>query len=256
MIIKVGIIGAEGRMGKEIRKIIAEEKDIEIKALVEKENHPAIGKTIEGIKITSDLEELKNTDVIVEFTHPSVSIEHARYIKELKKKYILGTTGFTKEQIEELKQIGKEIALVYSPNMSLGVNLLFKLVELTAKILPEEFDAEIVELHHRKKKDAPSGTALKIAEIIKKERNLKEIVFSRQGVIGERKKDEIGILAVRAGDIPGEHMVIFAGEGERIELIHRAGGRRVFAKGVIKAIRFIVNKERGFYSMQDVIGFS
>ncbi len=252
--IKVGIIGAEGRMGKEIRNILKTEPDIKVTALIEKKGHESIGRFIEGIKITSELNELKNVDVVVEFTEPSASIEHAFFVKKIKKKYVLGTTGFKEKELNILKDLGKDIALVYSPNMSMGVNLLFKITELASKTLSPDFDVEIIEIHHKKKKDAPSGTAMRIADIIKKERRIKEMVYGREGFRGERKKDEMGILAVRGGDVPGEHMVIFLGDGERIELIHRAGGRRIFAKGTVEAIRFIMRKKKGFYTMQDVMG--
>ncbi|RKX58281.1 MAG: 4-hydroxy-tetrahydrodipicolinate reductase, partial [Thermodesulfobacteriota bacterium] len=174
-----------------------------------------------------------------------------------KKAMVLGTTGFTKEELEEVHNLAKEnFPLVQDYNMSLGVNLLCKLVEITARILSEGYDIEIIEAHHRMKKDAPSGTALKLANIIAKVLNRTEenFRFCREGMIGERPSQEIGIQTIRAGDIVGEHTVLFAGIGERIELTHKASSRETFARGALKAVLWVVGKEPGVYNMWDVLG--
>jgi len=168
---------------------------------------------------------------------------------------VIGSTGFTKEELEEIKKLAQMIPLVLSPNMSIGVNILFKLVEMAAQTLGDEYDVEIIEAHHHHKKDAPSGTAMKLAEIIteKLNRNMDVCVYQRRGFIGERSRKEIGIQVIRGGDIVGDHIIMFCGEGERIELIHRAHSRDNFAKGAIRAAKWVVNQKKGLYNMQDVL---
>ncbi len=170
---------------------------------------------------------------------------------------VIGTTGFSKDQIEVLRSLSGEIPLVMAPNMSVGVNLLFKVLKDVARVLGDDYDIEIIEAHHRMKKDAPSGTALKMAQVIADalQRNLDEVgVYARKGIIGERTKQEIGIQTVRAGDIVGEHTVLFGGLGERIEITHKASSRDTFARGALRAAMWVADRKPGLYDMQDVLG--
>ena len=254
---KIIISGICGKMGTSILNLCLQDKEIEVVAGIETLGHPMVGKKIQPLDVIveSDLEKVINkTDVLIEFTNPDATFEHVKIAEKFKKACVIGTTGLSKEETSYIKQVTQRIPIVFSPNMSIGVNLLFKLVEEVSNIL-KDYDIEIIEAHHNKKKDAPSGTALKILEIIKsaKQTKLKEI-YGREGQIGARKPDEIGVLAVRAGDIVGEHTVIFAGTGERIELVHRAHSRDTFAKGALTAAKLIMNKKPGLYDMTDVLG--
>jgi len=196
------------------------------------------------------------TDQIVEFTSPQVSIQHLKIVSKYKKAMIMGTTGFSSEEIKKINKLTQGITFLLSPNMSLGVNLLFKLAAETAATLGDDYDIEIVEAHHRFKKDAPSGTAKKLAQEISKAKgvNLDKIaIYGREGIIGERKKGEIGIHSIRSGDIAGEHTVMFTALGERLELTHKAHSRDTFAYGTLQAIKFMEDKPAGFYEMKDVL---
>jgi 4-hydroxy-tetrahydrodipicolinate reductase len=195
--------------------------------------------------------------VLVEFTHPEPTIKHLKEAAAAGKAMVIGTTGLSPQQVEELKGLATKTRVVFAPNMSVGVNLMFKVVEQIAQVLSEGYDVEIVEAHHRLKKDAPSGTALKLAQIIAQAlgRDLEKVgVYGRQGITGERTKEEIGIMTVRAGDIVGEHTVTFCGIGERLEVIHRAHNRDNFARGAVRAAQWIVAQPPGLYDMQDVLG--
>jgi len=210
-----------------------------------------------GIIIRDNLEEIiPVTDQIVEFTSPQVSIQHLKIVSKYKKAMIMGTTGFSSEEIKKINKLTQGITFLLSPNMSLGVNLLFKLAAETAATLGDDYDIEIVEAHHRFKKDAPSGTAKKLAQEISKAKgvNLDKIaIYGREGIIGERKKGEIGIHSIRSGDIAGEHTVMFTALGERLELTHKAHSRDTFAYGTLQAIKFMEDKPAGFYEMKDVL---
>ncbi len=266
MAIKAIVAGAAGRMGRTITNLIFQHPEIDLVGAFEHPEHPAVGKDVgeiigipkTGIIIENSLEKvIEKGDVLIDFTFHKASLEHARINAKYKKAMVLGTTGFTKEELEEVHNLAKEnFPLVQDYNMSLGVNLLCKLVEITARILSEGYDIEIIEAHHRMKKDAPSGTALKLANIIAKVLNRTEenFRFCREGMIGERPSQEIGIQTIRAGDIVGEHTVLFAGIGERIELTHKASSRETFARGALKAVLWVVGKEPGVYNMWDVLG--
>ena len=263
--IKVIISGAGGRMGKLLLKAVIEEDNMELAGAVEKKEHPflnkdageVIGLVKSGVLLVDDLKKaISDGDILVEFSTPSAALSHLPAAVEKGNGVVIGTTGFSEEEKERIKNFSSKIPVLLSPNMSIGVNALFRIAGETAKILGTEYDVEIVETHHRMKKDAPSGTALRLAEIIAEARgqDLKEVfVYGRHGVTGERAEGKIGIHAVRGGTVAGEHTVIFAGAGERVELIHRAESREIFAKGVIKAIRFIAGAGPGLYDMQDVI---
>ncbi len=263
--IKVIVCGGCGKMGSKVAQLIYQNKDMGLIGIIESPSHPdkgknwgmsvGLGKT--GVIITDNLEEIiQKADQIVEFTNSKVSLQHLEIISKYKKAMIVGTTGFSPEDIERISKLAQDVPFLFSPNMSLGVNLLFKLAAETAAALGDDYDIEIVETHHRFKKDAPSGTAKKLAQEIAKakEVNLDEVaIYGREGIIGERKKGEIGIHSIRSGDITGEHTVMFTALGERLELTHKAHSRDTFAYGTIQAIKFMDGKPAGFYEMKDVL---
>jgi 4-hydroxy-tetrahydrodipicolinate reductase len=263
--IKVIVCGGCGKMGSKVSQLIYQNKDMGLIGIIESPSHPDIGKDWgmslglgkTGIIVKNNLEEIiPVTDQIVEFTNPQVSIQHLKIVSKYKKAMIIGTTGFSSEEIETINKLAQGIPFLLSPNMSLGVNLLFKLAAETAAALGDDYDIEIVEAHHRFKKDAPSGTAKKLAQQIAKAKgiNLDEVViYGREGIIGERGKREIGIHSIRGGDISGEHTVMFTALGERLELTHKAHSRDTFAYGTIQAIKFMEGKSAGFYEMKDVL---
>ena len=234
--------GASGRLGKVIVEIAQSQPDL----------------TVKGVGRADPIEQLvTSADVVIDVTSPAATTTVARICSETQKPLIVGTTGHSPEQIEALHLAAQNCAVLLAPNFSLGVNLLFWMAEIVATKLGSDFDVEIVELHHRLKKDAPSGTAKRLAEVVAAARQLsyqKHARHGRQGLVGERPADEIGIHAVRGGDIIGEHTVLFAGLGERVELIHKASSRETFARGAIKAARWIVGRSPGIYEMRDVLG--
>lgn len=266
--IKAVVAGAAGRMGSRIINVLSTSEGIRLSAAVERKAHPLVGQDSCGpaglpaggvlTVITDDLAAaLKAGDVLIDFTLPEISLEHIKTCADLGKPLVVGTTGFSKEQLGEINKQVHKIPCVLSPNMSIGVNLCFKILAEIAKTIGEDYDMEIVEAHHRMKKDAPSGTAMKMAQVIAQavNRNLDEVsVYARKGMIGERSKKEIGIQTLRAGDIVGEHTVMFAGKGERIEITHRAHSRDTFAAGAVRAAKWVVGKKPGLYDMQDVLG--
>ncbi len=250
--LKIVVCGAAGKMGEMVISRILSDKELVLSGAIEWREHHAVGQLLDTINITDNFSEaLKSSDVAIDFTNMDATLYHLDIAKKQKKPLIIGTTGITAEGIERIKSASKEIPIILAANMSVGVNLLFKLVSEVAVAIPN-YDVEIIEAHHNQKKDAPSGTALKLAEIISSKLNL-EHIYGRHGNVGARKK-EIGIHAVRAGDIVGEHTVIFAGEGEQIELIHRAHTRDTFAAGAVKAAKWIFGKKPGLYTMGDVLG--
>jgi len=260
------VSGAAGRMGGRIIHMIEAAESITLAAALEQADNPQVGKDVgevvglprKGVLVSGSLAEvLPQGDVLIEFTHPEATLEHLREVAAAGKAMVIGTTGLSPQQLEELKGLARKTRVVFAPNMSVGVNLMFKAVENIAQVLTEGYDVEIVEAHHRLKKDAPSGTALKLAQVIAQAlgRDLEKVgVYGRHGITGERTKDEIGIMTVRAGDIVGEHTVIFGGTGERLEVIHRAHNRDNFARGAVRAAQWIVTQPPGLYDMQDVLG--
>jgi 4-hydroxy-tetrahydrodipicolinate reductase len=266
--IKAVVTGAAGRMGSRIINVLSTSEGIRLSGAVERKGHPLVGQDSCGpaglpsggvlTVITDDLAAaLKAGDVLIDFTFPEASLEHIKVCAELGRPLVIGSTGFSKDQLGEIGGFVQKVPCVLSPNMSIGVNLCFKVLEEIAKTIGEDYDMEIVEAHHRMKKDAPSGTAMKMAQVIAQavNRNLEEVgVYARKGMIGERTKKEIGIQTLRAGDIVGEHTVMFAGKGERIELTHRAHSRDTFAAGAVRAAKWVVGKKPGLYDMQDVLG--
>ena len=248
--INVIVCGGCGKMGSTVARLVHQNEDMKLVGIIESPSHPqkgkdwgmslSLGKT--GTIIRDNLEEIiPVTDQIVEFTNPQVSIQHLEIVSKYKKTMIMGTTGFSSEEIEKINKLAQGIPFLLSPNMSLGVNLLFKLTAETAAALGDDYDIEIVEAHHRFKKDAPSGTAKKLAQEIAKAKgvNLDEAA--------------IGIHSIRSGDITGEHTIMFTALGERLELTHKAHSRDSFAYGTIQAIKFMEGKPPGFYEMKDVL---
>lgn len=264
--IKLAVLGATGRMGSRITALAVDSGHFTLTTAVERKNHKDIGKDIglvlglgqTGVILTDDIDaNASNTDVWITFSTPEATMLHLESASRHKKALIIGTTGLDKEQVDRIKQASTSIPIVFAYNMSLGVNLLLKVLKDVAVALGDDYDIEIIEAHHRLKKDAPSGTALKMAQVIAEAmgRSLDEhAVYCRHGIIGERTKKEIGIQTIRAGDIVGEHTVIFGGLGERIEITHKASSRDTFARGALKAASWIADKKPGLYDMQDVLG--
>jgi 4-hydroxy-tetrahydrodipicolinate reductase len=263
---KVIVAGATGRMGSRIVALIADYPELKLAGAFERKGVPFIGRDAGiaagcgevNIKIADGLEEvIEDGDIIIDFTVPESTLKNIRLAASRKKGMIIGTTGLSAEQIKVIKDLSAEVPVVFAPNMSVGVNILFKVLKDIAPVLAEDFDIEIVEAHHRLKKDAPSGTALRFAQVIAGavNRNLDEVaVYARRGITGERTKKEIGIQTVRAGDIVGEHTVLFGGLGERIEITHKASSRDTFARGALRAAIWLSDKKPGLYDMQDVLG--
>lgn len=258
--IKVAVAGAAGRMGRLIVKNVVEDEELE---LVQAFDVREIGRDAGelagvgniGVPIihASEMGEKLNADVLVDFTVAEGAVENIRIASEKGVKLVVGTTGFTEEHWDRIREYCKRVPAVISPNFSVGVNVFWKLVEFASKFLGN-YDVEIVEIHHRFKKDAPSGTALKTAEIVKNVLGDKKIVFGREGICP--RGDEIGVLAVRGGDVVGEHTTFFIGFGERIEITHRAWSRQAFASGAIRAVKWIANIDKpGIYDMDHVLGF-
>jgi 4-hydroxy-tetrahydrodipicolinate reductase len=264
--VKAVVTGAAGRMGGKIISFISATEGISVVGAVEAAGHPIIGRDMgqglglgsTGVLVCGKLSDcIDKADVVIDFTNHDVSLKYLRIASERNRAIVIGSTGITAAEMAEIKELAKKTRCVVAPNMSVGVNVMLKLLEYCAGILKDDYDVEIVEAHHHLKKDAPSGTALQMAKVIadKLGRNMDEdMVYARKGMIGERTKKEIGIQTVRAGDIVGEHTVIFGGIGERLEFIHRAHSRDNFAKGAIRAAQWIVNQKNGLYDMQDVLG--
>jgi 4-hydroxy-tetrahydrodipicolinate reductase len=264
--IRAIVSGAAGRMGGRIIHMMEGVEGITLAGAFERPDHPATGQEVggvvglpaKGIKISGSLAEvLPQGDVLIEFTHPEPSLSHLKAVADAGKAMVMGTTGLSPAQLSEVRALAARTRLVFAPNMSVGVNLMFRVVADIARVLSEGYDVEIVEAHHRLKKDAPSGTALKLAQVIAQalDRDLEKVgVYARQGIIGERTANEIGIQTVRAGDIVGEHTVLFGGMGERLEITHRAHSRDNFARGAVRAAQWIVGQPPGLYDMQDVLG--
>lgn len=254
--LKVIICGADGRMGREV--INTAQKDIEIKIIagVEDKTNPLIGKKIGEIPIYADiLEVIEQADCTIEFTNHSATMENLKKSASFKKPYCIGTTGFSEKELSEIKEFSKSFPIFLSPNMSLGVNHLLNLVRETAQVL-SDYDIEIIETHHRAKKDAPSGTALAIANKVKDVKPEIKIIYGRQGIGGERDKNELCISAIRGGDVVGEHRILFLGKGEFLEIRHYATSRQCFASGTVEAVKFLVKQKPGLYSMADLIKYT
>ncbi|MCX5813194.1 MAG: 4-hydroxy-tetrahydrodipicolinate reductase [Proteobacteria bacterium] len=262
--VKIIITGVCGKVGSTILKLALNDKDFAVVGAVEAKTHPMVGKGLDRVAVKTgnplNIEGnlaniIKKCDVVVDFTEPKVSLEHFRLVRESKKAIVIGTTGFSENALAEIKGV-RDTRVVISPNMSVGMNLMFEIVDKLSRIMKDDYDIEIVEMHHRMKKDAPSGTAVHLKDIVEASepaRNWVEI-FGRKGIIGERKREELGILALRGGDVVGEHTVMFAGVGERLEVTHRAYSRENFARGALLAAKWLSGQTDGVYSMKDVLG--
>ncbi len=260
------IAGAAGRMGRRIAQMVAEHPDLRCSAAFEAPGSPFIGRDLgelswgekNGVIIEDGLQAvIGKGDVIIDFTFHSATLEFARLAADYGRAMVIGTTGLSPDEVTMLQQLAERFPCVYAPNMSLCVNILFMLVKKTAALLGDSYDIEIIETHHNKKKDAPSGTALRLGELAAEgiNKNFGEVaVLARDGIVGARKPHEIGIQSIRAADVVGEHTVYFAGPGERIELSHRAHSRDHFAKGAATAAAWVLGQDNGCYSMFDVLG--
>jgi 4-hydroxy-tetrahydrodipicolinate reductase len=264
----VVVAGAAGRMGSRLVALLQPESELRLVAALEAPGHAALGRDAGesagvgrlGIPIGADVDAALGRDrILIEFSVPDASLAHVREVARHGGRAVIGTTGFTAAQREELARIATSIPLLVSPNMSVGVNVAFKVLADMARMLGDEYDVEIVETHHRFKKDAPSGTALRMAEVVATAlgRDLaKTAVYDRHDKLAERARKEIGMAALRSGDVVGEHTVVFGSLGERIELTHRAHSRDNFARGALRGARFIATARPGLYSMQDVLGLT
>lgn len=262
------VAGAAGRMGQRISYMVHQHEGLTLAAGFERKNSVAIGHDLgeiggfgnTGVVIADNLSQvIKQGEVIIDFTFHEVTMQIAREAAKHGKAMVIGTTGLSNDNLSELAELTQHFPCVQAPNMAVGVNVLFKVAAKVASILGNDYDIEIIEAHHRMKKDAPSGTALKLGEMVASgvKRNLDEVgVYCRHGIIGERSDREIGIQTIRAGDIVGEHTVYFAGAGERLELTHRAHNRDNFARGAALAAAWVVNRKHGMYNMFDVLGLA
>ena len=264
--VRVGVCGAAGRMGKTIIEVCHDSENIELGAAIEHPDSEALGQDAgilagtgtSGILIVDDINAVaEDFDVLIDFTFADATIENLRKCRALGKRMVIGTTGLTQQQQDEITSASQDCALVFAPNMSIGVNLCFKLIELATKIVGEDTDIEIIEAHHNQKKDAPSGTAVKMGEIVADTlgRDLKDCaVYGREGIGDVRDRKTIGFETIRAGDIVGDHTVMFASAGERIEITHKASSRKTFASGAVRAAKWIMQHDSGLFDMQDVLG--
>ena len=263
---RIAITGAAGRMGRVLIEATLQNDSTNLKAAIDRPGSNFIGldagelanQDIQNVKIVDDLNSvIDDFDVLIDFTHPDVSVNNIEFCRVNKKRLVIGTTGFTDEQKQLIANAAKETAIVFAPNMSVGVNLCFKLLDIAARVMGDYTDIEIVEAHHRHKVDAPSGTALKMGEVVADAlgRDLKDCaVYGREGQTGERDRNTIGFETIRAGDIVGEHTVMFADIGERVEITHKASSRMTFANGAVRAANWLMDFETGQFDMQDVLG--
>ncbi len=262
---RIGIAGAGGRMGKMLISRVIDYPDLELTAAIEHKDSPMLGLDPGpfnglpefGFSVQTDIVSvLEKFDVLIDFTNIDSTLENVHTCRAANKRLVIGTTGLS-DKLPILQEASHHMALMFAPNMSIGVNICFQVLEMVAKALGEDYDVEILESHHRGKVDAPSGTALKMGEIIANAlgRNLADCaVYGREGITGVRKTQTIGFETIRAGDIVGEHTVLFAGAGERLEITHRASDRANFANGALRAARWLMGKEKGLFDMADVLG--
>lgn len=264
--IKAIVAGAAGRMGQRIIHMIHQNGEIALGGAFERPDHPSVNEDAGivagvgelGVKIAGSLGDVMDQgEVLIDFTAPEATLENIRVASPKGRAMVIGTTGITGDMLKEIETLAGAIRCVLAANMSVGVNVMFRIAGEMAQVLGEDYDIEILESHHRMKKDAPSGTAMRLGQILAGAvgRDMEKVgVYERKGIIGERTDQEIGVQSLRAGDITGEHTVMFGGIGERIELIHRAHNRDNFARGAIRAALWVVKQPKGLYDMQDVLG--
>lgn len=266
--VRVALVGVSGRMGLSLIKAALLSAQAELTVAVSRPESAAVGKdvgelagmSVAGVTVTTDLlAAVDKFDVLIDFTRPEASLQYLEICRQAGKKVVIGTTGYSEAQKATIAAAAQDIGVVLAPNMSVGVNLSLKLLQMAAQVMGDYTDIEIVEAHHRHKIDAPSGTALRMGEVVAKAlgRDLKDCaIYGREGVTGERERKTIGFSTIRAGDIVGEHTVMFADEGERLEITHKATSRMTFANGAVRAAIWLNGKGNGLYDMQDVLGLS
>ncbi len=261
---RVAVAGASGRMGRMLIEAIQASDDCVLAGALDLPDSPAVGQDAAaflgrttGVSITADLRAgLKNADVLIDFTRPEGTLAHAAVCAELGVQMVIGTTGFSDAQKAGLDAAARQVAMVFAPNMSVGVNVTLKLLQMAAQALATGYDIEIIEAHHKHKVDAPSGTALKMGEVIAEAQGTRLVdraVYERYGHTGERKQGSIGFATVRGGDIVGDHTVLFAGTGERVEISHKSSSRAGYAQGSLRAVRFLAGQRVGMFDMFDVL---
>lgn len=265
MSLRIAVVGAGGRMGRQLIQAISKADGVQLTAAFEREGSSLVGSDAgelagighNGITVSDNLaQQVDNFDLLIDFTRPEGTLAHLAFCSANNKKMVIGTTGFDEQGKQAIKQAAEKIGIVFASNYSVGVNLVFKLLEKAAKVMGDYCDIEIIEAHHRHKVDAPSGTALSMGEHIAKAmgKNLKDhAVYAREGITGERKQDQIGFATIRAGDVVGEHTVWFADEGERVEIAHKASSRMTFANGAVRAAKWLANHDKGLFDMTDVL---
>jgi 4-hydroxy-tetrahydrodipicolinate reductase len=263
---KIAIAGASGRMGQMLIEATLGQPDLALAVALDRADSPAIGRDCgepigrtTGVPVGADLAALAGADVLIDFTRPEATLRHLEACTRCGVKMVIGTTGMDEPGKQAIRAAAQRIGIVFAPNMSVGVNATFKLIEMAARMLGDSYDVEIVEAHHRHKVDAPSGTALRMGEIVAAALGhpLADLaVYAREGHTGERRPGSIGFATIRGGDIVGDHTVLFAGAGERIEITHRSGSRQSYATGSLRAARFIGSKIAGLYDMFDVLGLA
>jgi len=265
--LSIAVAGASGRMGRMLLEAILASGDAQVAGALDVPGSPALGSDAtaflgrdSGVLVTSDLQQgLQNAQYLIDFTRPEGTLAHLAVCRQLGVKMVIGTTGFTEEQKAQIAEAAQDIAIVMAPNMSVGVNVTLKLLDMAARALSTGYDIEVIEAHHRHKVDAPSGTALKMGEVIASAlgRDLKDCaVYAREGVTGERDPSSIGFATIRGGDIVGDHTVLFAGTGERIEITHKSSSRATYAQGSMRAVRFLAQQKTGLFDMFDVLGLN
>lgn len=263
--VRIAVAGASGRMGRMLVEASLKEEGVQLAAAFDRPDAPFVGRDAGelvgsacGVVVGDDARAaIAAADCIIDFTRPEGTLAHLALARELGKAIVIGTTGFSPEEKAAIAQAAEEIPVVFAPNMAVGVNAVFKLLEVAARILNDGYDVEVIEAHHRFKVDAPSGTALRMGEVVARElgRDLAECaIYGREGVTGERKNETIGFSTIRGGDVVGDHTVLFAGIGERIEITHKSGSRMPYATGAVRAARFLAGRTQGLFDMQDVLG--
>ncbi len=263
---RIAIVGAAGRMGRNLIQAVYDADDKELGAAIERPDSSLLGSDAGelagvgrlGVFLVDNLEQvLDDFDVLIDFTAPAATMTHVEICRQAGKAMVIGTTGLSEEEKDKLKEASAHIGIMFAPNMSIGVNLCFKLLDMAARVLGDDVDIEVIEAHHRHKVDAPSGTALRMGEVVAEAlgRDLSECaVYGREGHTGERDRKTIGFETIRAGDVVGDHTVLFAAMGERVEITHKASSRMTFANGAVRAAGWIKEKGKGLFDMQDVLG--
>ncbi|SEC10490.1 4-hydroxy-tetrahydrodipicolinate reductase [Pseudomonas anguilliseptica] len=265
---RIAVMGAAGRMGKTLIEAVQLVDGASLSAAIDRADSSLVGADVGelvaqgkiGVNLAGDLNAvLDQFDVLIDFTHPSVTLKNLEICRQAGKAMVIGTTGFSPEEKQLLSDAGKQISIVFAANFSVGVNLCLKLLDTAARVLGDDVDIEIIEAHHRHKVDAPSGTALRMGEVVANAlgRDLQKVaVYGREGQTGARECETIGFATVRAGDVVGDHTVLFAADGERVEITHKASSRMTFAKGAVRAALWLQNRKPGLYDMQDVLGLN